>query len=95
MSTLICSPKSSYPKFRSSQAVAQRSVAVWAADPRWNRIEWLDDDGIPLGLVTFERRPMAYLPHPQKMSMAAWAAKSLVELLTWLNERFSCRLSTN
>ena len=30
---------------------------VWGYDPRWKRIEYLDEHGGPLGVTRFERRP--------------------------------------
>lgn len=37
---------------------------VWAFDPMWTRVEHLDDEGKPLGYVTFERRVNPSTPQP-------------------------------
>ncbi len=37
---------------------------VWAFDPMWTRVEHLDDEGKPLGYVTFERRLNPPTPQP-------------------------------
>lgn len=78
---------------RSSDSLrARRVVEVWAVDPEWLRIQWCDDRGEPLGLVTFEKRtptPNPALP-PMFRTLCEQVASAVIRLA---KETRGCRLS--
>lgn len=49
--------------------MAKTRKTIWGFDPNWLRVEHLDDEGQPLGYVTFERRVNPIHPQPQASSM--------------------------
>lgn len=73
----------------------RRTVDVWPIDPRWNRVEWCDDNGVPLGIVTFERRSFIMRPKRRRHAVLTSLNLVLTNLTVWLKESLGCRLSTN
>lgn len=91
---MFVTPRSTPSCIEPRDVSLRRVVDVWPVDPRWSRVEWCDETGNPLGIITFERRAT---PRPRIRRRAAFNRLNLLlaNVMVWLKETVACRLSTN